>query len=254
MAGGKWPDLPSNVLEHIFCYLDLNSARNCALVCKNWHVLLSDENNDVWRQQCARKLADAALKSDLLWSVPSFKAKLRAYYYAWDPHECSRNIYIKPNGFTLHRNPVAQSTDAAKGKRGFAEGRHCWEVWWEGPLGTVAVVGIATREAPLQCPGYVALLGSNAHSWGWNLVDNHLLHNGDSQGSYPLLNNAPKYQVAIPFLHISCFVLQDGNQSSPVHLDFSVAFELLGQCRCKQVMCLVLTSSLRCPRGSKTLW
>ena len=34
-------------------------------------------------------------------------------------------------------------------------------------------------------------------SWGWNLVDNHLLHNGDSQGNYPQLNNAPKYQVYI---------------------------------------------------------
>ncbi|XP_075535934.1 F-box synaptic protein [Dermacentor variabilis] len=194
-GGGKWPHLPPNVMEHIFSYLDLTTARNCTLVCKYWHALLSDENNDVWRLHCARKLADAALKSDLLWSVPSCKAKLRAFYHAWDPRECSRNIYIKPNGFTLHRNPVAQSTDAAKGKRGFAEGRHCWEVWWEGPLGTVAVVGIATREAPLQCPGYVALLGSNAHSWGWNLVDNHLLHNGDCQGNYPLLNNAPKYQV-----------------------------------------------------------
>lgn len=26
-------------------------------------------------------------------------------------------------------------------------------------------------------------------------MDNHLLHNGDAQGNYPLLNNAPKYQV-----------------------------------------------------------
>ena len=66
---------------------------------------------------------------------------------------------------------------------------------WEGPLGTVAVIGIATKEAPNQCHGYVALLGSDEQSWGWNLVDNHLLHNGDSQGNYPQLNNAPKYQV-----------------------------------------------------------
>ena len=66
---------------------------------------------------------------------------------------------------------------------------------WEGPLGTVAVIGIATKEAAAQCPGYVALLGSDSESWGWNLVDNHLLHNGDSQGNYPQLNNAPKYQV-----------------------------------------------------------
>ena len=57
------------------------------------------------------------------------------------------------------------------------------------------MIGIATTEAPNQCHGYVALLGSNDQSWGWNLVDNHLLHNGDSQGNYPQLNNAPKYQV-----------------------------------------------------------
>lgn len=70
-----------------------------------------------------------------------------------------------------------------------------FQVIWEGPLGTVAVVGISTREAALQCHGYVALLGSDENSWGWNIVDNHLLHNGDSQGNYPLLNNPPKYQV-----------------------------------------------------------
>ena len=90
---------------------------------------------------------------------------------------------------------MAQSTDGARGKIGFRSGRHAWEVIWEGPLGTVAVIGIATKEAPNQCHGYVALLGSNDQSWGWNLVDNHLLHNGDSQGNYPQLNNAPKYQV-----------------------------------------------------------
>ena len=65
----------------------------------------------------------------------------------------------------------------------------------QGPLGTVAVIGIATKNSPMQCHGYVGLLGSDDQSWGWNLVDNHLLHNGDTQGNYPQLNNAPKYQV-----------------------------------------------------------
>ena len=164
-------------------------------VCKNWYRFLNDENNDVWRMHCIRKLAEEALRSELLTSVPTYKAKLRAFYHAWNPNDCSRNIYVKPNGFTLHRNPVAQSTDGARSKIGFRSGRHAWEVIWEGPLGTVAVIGIATKEAPNQCHGYVALLGSDEQSWGWNLVDNHLLHNGDSQGNYPQLNNAPKYQV-----------------------------------------------------------
>ncbi|KAI1235739.1 F-box/SPRY domain-containing protein 1, partial [Lamprotornis superbus] len=110
-------------------------------------------------------------------------------------NDCSRNVYIKKNGFTLHRNPIAQSTDGARTKIGFSEGRHAWEVWWEGPLGTVAVIGIATKRAAMQCQGYVALLGSDDQSWGWNLVDNNLLHNGEVNGSFPQCNNAPKYQI-----------------------------------------------------------
>ena len=190
-----WESLPQSVLEALFSYLSIDDLRNCSLVCTSWYRFLNDENNDVWRLHCIRKLAEEALKSDLFSDVPTYKAKLRAFYHAWNPNDCSRNVYVKTNGFTLHRNPVAQSTDAARGKIGFRNGRHCWEVWWEGPLGTVAVVGIATRAAALQCHGYVALLGGDRESWGWNLVDNHLLHNGDSQGNYPQLNNAPIYQV-----------------------------------------------------------
>uniref|UniRef100_A0A8C5JRP9 F-box/SPRY domain-containing protein 1 n=1 Tax=Junco hyemalis TaxID=40217 RepID=A0A8C5JRP9_JUNHY len=120
---------------------------------------------------------------------------VRAFHHAFSTNDCSRNVYIKKNGFTLHRNPIAQSTDGARTKIGFSEGRHAWEVWWEGPLGTVAVIGIATKRAPMQCQGYVALLGSDDQSWGWNLVDNNLLHNGEVNGSFPQCNNAPKYQI-----------------------------------------------------------
>ncbi|CAG5021988.1 unnamed protein product [Parnassius apollo] len=187
--------VPDHVLENIFSYLSLRDLRNCSLACKTWFRILSDENNDVWRFHCYKKLAEEVRKSDLLTSVPTYKSKLRAFFHAWSPRDCSRNIYIKPNGFTLHRNPVAQSTDACRAKIGFYRGRHAWEVIWEGPLGTVAVVGISTRDAPLQCQGYVGLLGSDEQSWGWNLVDNHLLHNGETQGHYPRLNNCPKYQV-----------------------------------------------------------
>ncbi|XP_042312863.1 F-box/SPRY domain-containing protein 1 isoform X2 [Sceloporus undulatus] len=195
-SGGAGWRLPGRVLEFVFSYLELRELRSCALVCKLWHrVLHGDENSEVWRSLAARCLAEEALRTDVLCNVPTFKGKVRAFQHAFSTNDCSRNVYIKKNGFTLHRNPIAQSTDGARTKIGFSEGRHAWEVWWEGPLGTVAVIGIATKRAPMQCQGYVALLGSDDQSWGWNLVDNNLLHNGEVNGSFPQCNNAPKYQI-----------------------------------------------------------
>ncbi|XP_076826447.1 F-box/SPRY domain-containing protein 1 [Brachyhypopomus gauderio] len=187
--------LPSRVLEHIFSYLELADLTKCSLVCWHWNGCLSDENSEVWRSLCARSVSEEALRSDILCNIPTFKGKLKSLQHALSTHDCSRNVYVKKNGFTLHRNPIAQSTDGARGKIGFTEGRHAWEIWWEGPLGTVAVIGIATKRAPMQCQGYVALLGSDDQSWGWNLVDNNLLHNGEVNGNFPQCNNAPKYQI-----------------------------------------------------------
>ncbi|XP_032887534.1 F-box/SPRY domain-containing protein 1 isoform X1 [Amblyraja radiata] len=193
MAAGK---LPARVLELLLSYLELPDLLSCGLVCRHWHRCLeADENSEVWRSVCCRMLSEEALGSDILCNVSSYKAKARALRYAWSAADCSRNVYIKRNGFTLHRNPIAQSTDGARAHIGFSEGRHVWEIWWEGPLGTVAVIGVATKRAPLQCQGYVALLGGDDQSWGWNLVDNNLLHGGDSAGSFPQCNNAPKYQI-----------------------------------------------------------
>lgn len=81
MTEGIASRLPDSVLEVMFSYLDLRDLRNCSLVCKKWYRYLNDENNDVWRLHCIRKLAEEALKSDLLSSVPTYKAKLRACEY-----------------------------------------------------------------------------------------------------------------------------------------------------------------------------
>lgn len=93
----------------------------------------------------------------------------------------------------------------------FFNGREIITKLKKGPLGTCAVIGISTkfvvvvlntvfksiyRHAALHCPGYLALIGSDDQSWGWNLVDNTVVHNGEILGKYPrLLNNTPKYQV-----------------------------------------------------------
>jgi F-box protein 45 len=200
----SWESLPTLVLEHIFSFLDIKDLWNCSLVCKKWYHHLNDENNnDVWRMHCMRKLAKEALKSDVLSSLTTYKAKLRALYHAWNPNDCSDYIYVKEDEFTIHRHPQAQSTDGVRGKVGFRSGRHCWEIWWNSPLGTVAVIGIATKAAPLHCYGYAPLIGYNNQSWGWNLVDNQLMHNGECQGNYPLLNNPPKYQVGFPYIELN---------------------------------------------------
>jgi F-box protein 45 len=125
-------NLPPLILESIFSYLNISDLRTCSLVCKKWYQFLNDENNDVWRFHCIRKLTEQVLKSDILKNVPTYKSKLRALFHNWNLNDCSRNIVVKSGGFTVHRNPVAQSTDGARGKIGFKAGRHCWEVWWEG--------------------------------------------------------------------------------------------------------------------------
>jgi F-box protein 45 len=95
---------PDHIIELIFSHLDLYTLGNCLLVCKKWYRFLnSDENNEIWRVQCRKKLTEETISSDLLSTVPSYKAKLKAHFYAWNPNDCSRNIYTKFNDLTLHR-------------------------------------------------------------------------------------------------------------------------------------------------------
>ncbi|GMR42026.1 hypothetical protein PMAYCL1PPCAC_12221, partial [Pristionchus mayeri] len=188
--------LPQSILIHIFQYLQLKDLRSCMISCRHWFNVLSQEDSLVWRSHALLSLPQCALSdSSLLAETKSYKAKLRALAHAWNPKDSSKHNYVRPNLLTMHRHPVAQSTDGIRGKRGVSSGVHAYEITWEGPLGTVAVVGVATKHAALHCPGYVALLGSDDQSWGWNLVDNSLLHNAEQLGVYPRVNNPPKYQV-----------------------------------------------------------
>lgn len=95
--------ISDSILETIFSYLSLKDLRNCALVCKKWNKILSDENNDLWQGHCVKILAEEVMKSDLLSTVTTYKGKLRAFFHAWNSDDCSQNMFVKPNGFTLHR-------------------------------------------------------------------------------------------------------------------------------------------------------
>ena len=99
--------------------------------------------------------------------------------HSWNPKDRSRNIVVNDdNPLTFHRLPYnAYSTDCIRGRKGFTQGLHVWQIVWpHQERGTHAVVGVATKDAPLNCRGYRPLVGSNQESWGWDLILHKLYH------------------------------------------------------------------------------
>ena len=107
--------------------------------------------------------------------------------HAWNGEDRSYNIFVEDDDpLTFCRHPVAQSTDGIRGKVGYRSGLHVFEVTWlAAQRGTNAVVGVATGDAPLHCRRYRNLVGSNEHSWGWDLVRNKAHHGSESRRGRP---------------------------------------------------------------------
>ncbi len=121
--------------------------------------------------------------------------------HSWNQEDRSMNVYVKEDDpLTLHRHPVAQSTDGIRGKIGITKGLHAWDMRWATrQRGTHAVIGVATKKAALHCAGYHSLVGSNSDSWGWDLGRNKLFHNEKtvSGKSYPR-NLGPDETYVVP--------------------------------------------------------
>lgn len=141
---------------------------------------------------------------DILLDMPS-ASKESQIVHSWNPDDRSLNIFVKEEDKqTFHRHPVAQSTDCIRGKVGLTKGFHVWEVHWSArQRGTHAVVGVATRDAPLHSAGYQSLVGSNDQSWGWDLGRNKLFHDSKNNSgvTYPaLLKSEETFIVPDKFL------------------------------------------------------
>ena len=170
--------LPDQVTCHIFSYLDVVSLAKCRRVCKDWSILLARDAG-IWKSLYINSGDDL----QELKRITCYYDKLVALQCTWNPRDCSRNITV--NNFIMQRNTQAQSSDAIRGKSGFSRGRHYWTVCWDGPsYGSAAVVGVATKSAPLHGDGYFALLGSDEQSWGWNISGHVTTHNG-TVNTYP---------------------------------------------------------------------
>lgn len=88
------------------------------------------------------------------------------------------------------------------GKKGYREGLHVFEIQWENDeRGVFAIVGVATPKAPLATVGYQPVIGTNAESWGWDIVNKKRLHGGKVLDEYPALL-AQLFQVPDTFYMI----------------------------------------------------
>lgn len=107
--------------------------------------------------------------------------------HSWNPDDRSLNIFVKEaDPLTLHRHPVAQSTDCIRTKIGYTKGIHLWELSWNSrQRGTHAIIGVASDKSPLHCVGYQSLIGSNPESWGWDLGRNRACHNTKATNQPP---------------------------------------------------------------------
>jgi SPRY domain-containing SOCS box protein 1/4 len=122
--------------------------------------------------------------------------------HAWNQDDRSYNIFVKEDDkLTFHRHPVAQSTDCIRSKVGYERGLHVFEITWSTrQRGTHAVVGVSTVEAPVHSVGYQSLVGSNEHSWGWDLGRNKVYHNS---------KNNPGVTYPANLKHDESFVVPD---------------------------------------------
>ncbi len=84
---------------------------------------------------------------DMLLDMPSASQEVQVQH-SWNNDDRSLNIFVKEdNKLIFHRHPVAQSTDAIRGRVGYTRGLHVWEISWAmRQRGHHAVVGVAMGE------------------------------------------------------------------------------------------------------------
>lgn len=113
-------DLPIRLTKFMFTFIPLEDLLACMLACSAWFNVLSDENIQVWRQNCYRRLDQDVLSANYLKVCPTYKTKLRALLHSWNPYDCSPNGTVED--FLFIRNQIPQRTDGCRGKIGEING------------------------------------------------------------------------------------------------------------------------------------
>jgi len=138
--------------------------------------------------------------------------------HGWNPDDRSLNIFVKElDPFTLHRHPVAQSTDCIRTKMAYERGIHLWELHWNSrQRGTHAIIGMSEGRTQLHCVGYQSLIGSGDESWGWDLGRNRACHNTKNSNIpppvYPKMLK-PDESFTVPDTFMMCLDMDEGTLS-----------------------------------------
>lgn len=138
--------------------------------------------------------------------------------HGWNPDDRSLNIFVKElDPLTLHRHPVAQSTDCIRTKIGYERGIHLWELSWNSrQRGTHAIIGMSEGRTQLHCVGYQSLIGSGDESWGWDLGRNRACHNTKNTNIpppvYPRMLK-PDESFTVPDNFMMCLDMDEGTLS-----------------------------------------
>jgi len=133
--------------------------------------------------------------------------------YGWNPLDKSDNLAMRSQeDRCVRRQPVTQSTDGVRGKMGVSRGISIYEISWPVRMrGTHASVGVATRQAPIQAHGYIPLIGSNRHSWGWDIGRKEVIHLMTRENYPSAVQN--HYQWSVPESFYLIIDMEEGTLS-----------------------------------------
>jgi len=148
---------------------------------KNNIANLNNNNNNNSKNtiynECNELIGQRPNRLDTILDMPPVSHDVQVKH-SWNPEDRSLNIFVKEDDpFTLHRHPVAQSTDCIRTRMGYTRGLHVFQIFWNvRQRGTHAVIGVCTIDAALHAQGYQALIGCDENSYGWDLSRNKLYH------------------------------------------------------------------------------
>ena len=94
--------------------------------------------------------------------------------------------------------------------------------WPTRQRGTHAVIGVATRDAPLHAVGYQSLVGNSDQSWGWDLGRLKAFHNNVQVGEHFPAGLSGAHGWTVPDTFIMVLDMERGN------LGFCVRDQWLG--------------------------